>query len=98
MPTIPDRSLEQLVRQAGGALCRAAPVVRTGAEDEVPEERVPGIDGPEVRGGPGAPDAWPAECGGLITGALRDAGPDVKARSRAGVRDAGAAPHLGPAV
>ncbi|MEZ3181371.1 maleylpyruvate isomerase family mycothiol-dependent enzyme [Streptomyces pimonensis] len=89
VPTTPDWSLEQLVRHVGGALRWAALMVRTGAEEQVPEERVPGFGGPEVRGDPGALDAWLAECGELTVGALRDAGPDARVWSWAGVCDAG---------
>ncbi|WP_149549913.1 maleylpyruvate isomerase N-terminal domain-containing protein [Streptomyces marokkonensis] len=89
VPTTPDWSLEQLVRHVGGALRWAALLVRTGAEDEIPEERVPGFDGPGTWGDPGALDAWLAESGELIVGALREAGPDAKVWSWAGVHDAG---------
>ncbi|MET9369222.1 maleylpyruvate isomerase family mycothiol-dependent enzyme [Streptomyces griseoflavus] len=89
VPTTPDWSLEDLVRHVGGALRWAALMVRTGAEDEVPEERVPGFDGPGARGDRGALDAWLAESGELIVGALRDAGPDARVWSWAGIPDAG---------
>lgn len=89
VPTTPDWSLEQLVRHAGGALRWAALLVRTGAEGEIPEERVPGFDGPGAWGDPGALDAWLAESGELIVGALREAGPDAKVWSWAGIHNAG---------
>lgn len=89
VPTTPDWSLEQLVRHVGGSLRWAALMVRTKAEDEIPEERVPGFEGPAVRGDRGALDAWLAECGELIVGALRDAGPDATVWSWAGICDAG---------
>ncbi|GGQ90111.1 maleylpyruvate isomerase family mycothiol-dependent enzyme [Streptomyces pilosus] len=89
VPTTPDWSLEDLVRHVGGAVRWAALMVRTGAEDEVPEERVPGFGGPEAWGDPGALDAWLAESGELIVGALRDAGPDAGVWSWAGIGNAG---------
>ncbi|MFI8088755.1 maleylpyruvate isomerase family mycothiol-dependent enzyme [Streptomyces sp. NPDC086080] len=89
VPTTPEWSLEQLVRHVGGALRWAALMVRTGAGDEIPEERVPGFGGPARWGDPGALDAWLAECGELIVGALRDAGPDAKVWSWAGIHNAG---------
>lgn len=89
VPTTPDWSLEQLVRHVGGALRWAALMVRTGAGDEIPEERVPGFEGPAERGDPRALDAWLTECGELIVGALRDAGPDAEVWSWTGDCNAG---------
>ncbi|GGX20316.1 hypothetical protein GCM10010297_47090 [Streptomyces malachitofuscus] len=89
VPTTPDWSLEELVRHVGGSLRWAALMVRTGAEDEIPEERVPGYDGPEERGDRGALDAWLAESGELIVGDLRTAGPDAKVWSWADICNAG---------
>ncbi len=89
VPTTPDWSLEDLLRHVGGALRWAALMVRTGAEDEVPEERVPGFGGPRTWGDPGPLDAWLAESGELIVGALRDAGPDAGVWSWAGIPNAG---------
>ncbi|MBT3152874.1 maleylpyruvate isomerase N-terminal domain-containing protein [Streptomyces sp. CHD11] len=89
VPTTPDWSLEQLIRHVGGSLRWAAQMVRTGAEDELDEDQVPDFDGPAQWGDPGALDAWLAESGELIVGALRDAGPDAEVWSWAGVRNAG---------
>ncbi|MEU7467960.1 maleylpyruvate isomerase family mycothiol-dependent enzyme [Streptomyces sp. NPDC044984] len=89
VPTTPDWSLEQLVRHLGGALRWVDVMVRTGAEDEVPEDRVPGFGGPGAWGDPGALDAWLAESGELVVGALREAGPDAKVWSWAGIHHAG---------
>lgn len=89
VPTTPDWSLEQLVRHVGGALRWAALMVRTGADDEIPEERVPGFEGPGEWGDRGALDAWLAESGELIVGDLRRAGPEAEVWSWAGVCDAG---------
>ncbi|MDT0396046.1 MULTISPECIES: maleylpyruvate isomerase family mycothiol-dependent enzyme [Streptomyces] len=89
VPTTPDWTLEQLVRHVGGALRWVEVIVRTGAEDDVPEDQVPGADGPGERGDPAALDAWLAESGELVVGALRKAGPDAKAWSWAGIDNAG---------
>ncbi|MFF9300509.1 maleylpyruvate isomerase family mycothiol-dependent enzyme [Streptomyces althioticus] len=89
VPTTPDWTLEQLVRHLGGALRWAALMVRDGAEKETPEEDVPGFDGPGARGDAAALDAWLAESGDLAVGALRDAGPDARVWSWAGIENAG---------
>ncbi|MER6673631.1 maleylpyruvate isomerase family mycothiol-dependent enzyme [Streptomyces sp. NPDC000983] len=89
VPTCPDWTLEQLVRHTGGALRWAALMVRTRAAEEIPEEQVPAAEGPEGEGDPAALDAWLAESGELLTGALREAGPDAEVWGWAGVHDAG---------
>lgn len=89
VPTTPDWTLEQLVRHVGGALRWVEVIVRTGAEADVPEDQVPGSDGPGERGDPAALDAWLAESGELVVGALRKAGPDAKVWSWAGIDNAG---------
>ncbi|MFF6642195.1 maleylpyruvate isomerase family mycothiol-dependent enzyme [Streptomyces althioticus] len=89
VPTTPDWTLEQLVRHLGGALRWVALMVRTGAEKETPEEDVPGFDGPEARGDAAVLDAWLAESGDLAVGALREAGPDARVWSWAGIENAG---------
>ncbi|WAX77688.1 maleylpyruvate isomerase family mycothiol-dependent enzyme [Streptomyces sp. KMM 9044] len=89
VPTTPEWSLEQLVRHTGGSLRWAALMVRTRAGEEIPEERVPGFDGPGVRGGPAALDGWLAESGDLLVEALREAGPDAEVWSWAGICNAG---------
>ncbi|KUL26158.1 maleylpyruvate isomerase N-terminal domain-containing protein [Streptomyces regalis] len=82
-------SLEQLVRHIGGALRWVELMVRTHAVDEIPEEQVPGADGPENEGEPAALDAWLAETGEMIVGTLREAGPDAKVWGWAGIFNAG---------
>ncbi|WLW51899.1 maleylpyruvate isomerase family mycothiol-dependent enzyme [Streptomyces sp. YU58] len=89
VPTCPDWSLEELVRHTGGALRWVELMVRTRAEEEIPEERVPLGDGPEARGDAGALDAWLAETGEMLVDALREAGPDAKVWGWAGVLNAG---------
>jgi uncharacterized protein (TIGR03083 family) len=89
VPTCPDWSLEQLVRHTGGALRWVELMVRTRAEAEIPEERVPSGDGPEVRGDAAALDAWLAETGEMLVRTLREAGPDTKVWAWAGIPTSG---------
>ncbi|MEY9994649.1 uncharacterized protein (TIGR03083 family) [Streptomyces sp. V4I8] len=89
VPTCPDWSLEQLVRHTGGALRWVELMVRTRAQEEIPEEKVPLAGGPDEKGDPAALDAWLAETGEMIVGALREAGPDAEVWGWAGVLNAG---------
>ncbi|MCD7444071.1 maleylpyruvate isomerase family mycothiol-dependent enzyme [Streptomyces lincolnensis] len=89
VPTCPDWSLEELVRHTGGALRWVELMVRTRAEEEIPEERVPLGDGPQARGDAGVLDAWLAETGEMLVDALREAGPDAKVWGWAGILNAG---------
>ncbi|MER6785013.1 maleylpyruvate isomerase family mycothiol-dependent enzyme [Streptomyces sp. NPDC000658] len=89
VPTCPDWSLEQLVRHMGGALRWVDALVRTRAQENVPDERIPLLGGPDGEGDPAALDAWLAQSGELVVGALREAGPDTKVWSWAGVPDSG---------
>lgn len=89
VPTCPDWSLEELLRHTGGALRWVELLVRTRAEEEIPEERVPLGGGPEVWGDPAALDAWLAETGRMLVAALREAGPDAKVWAWAGIPNAG---------
>jgi uncharacterized protein (TIGR03083 family) len=86
VPTCPEWSLEQLVRHTGGALRWVELMVRTRAQEEVPEDRVPLGEGPEDAG---ALDAWLAEAGEMLVAALREAGPDAKVWSWAGIPTSG---------
>ncbi|MFC9128587.1 maleylpyruvate isomerase family mycothiol-dependent enzyme [Streptomyces sp. NPDC057099] len=89
VPTCPDWSLEELVRHTGGALRWVELMVRTRAQEEVPEEEVPGAEGPEARGDAAALDAWLGEAGEQVVAALREAGPDAKVWGWAGILNAG---------
>ncbi|WP_086560073.1 maleylpyruvate isomerase family mycothiol-dependent enzyme [Streptomyces africanus] len=89
VPTCPDWSLEDLVRHLGGALRWVEFIVRTRAGEEVPEERVPGLAGPGTRGDAAVLDAWLAEGGEQVVAALREAGPDTKVWSWAGILNSG---------
>ncbi|MFE1428909.1 maleylpyruvate isomerase family mycothiol-dependent enzyme [Streptomyces fungicidicus] len=89
VPTTPDWSLEQLVRHVGGALRWVERIVATGAREEIPEDRVPRFAGPAERGDADALDAWLAESGELVVGALRRAGPDAEVWSWAGIHNTG---------
>ncbi|MFJ8633001.1 maleylpyruvate isomerase family mycothiol-dependent enzyme [Streptomyces sp. NPDC093568] len=89
VPTCPDWTLEQLVRHMGGALRWVELIVRTRAREEVPEEKVPLAGGPDGEGDPAALDAWLAETGEMVVGALREAGPDTEVWAWAGIHTAG---------
>ncbi|MFF7548147.1 maleylpyruvate isomerase family mycothiol-dependent enzyme [Streptomyces canus] len=86
VPTCPEWSLERLVRHTGGALRWVELMVRTRAREEVPEGQVPLGEGPEDAG---ALDAWLAETGEMLVAALREAGPDAKVWSWAGIPTSG---------
>ncbi|MEV3971939.1 maleylpyruvate isomerase family mycothiol-dependent enzyme [Streptomyces sp. NPDC050698] len=89
VPTCPDWSLEDLVRHLGGALRWVELLVRTRAQEEVPAERVPAVDGPGTRGDAAALDAWLAEAGEQVVATLREAGPDTTVWGWAGVLTTG---------
>lgn len=89
VPTCPDWSLEDLVRHMGGALRWVDTIVRTRAQENVPEERIPLAGGPEKKGDAAALDQWLAETGELVVGALREAGADTKVWAWAGVLNTG---------
>jgi uncharacterized protein (TIGR03083 family) len=89
VPTCPDWSLEQLVLHMGGALRWSGTLVRTRAQENVPDGQVPRGDGPETAGDAAALDAWLGEAGESVVGALREAGPDAKVWSWAGPRTSG---------
>ncbi|MGW0770259.1 maleylpyruvate isomerase family mycothiol-dependent enzyme [Streptomyces sp. NPDC002676] len=78
VPTCPDWSLEDLARHTGRALRWTDALVRGRAQENIPFEQVPHCDGPKERGDAAALDAWLAETGELVVGALREAGPDTK--------------------
>ncbi len=89
VPTCPDWSLEQLVRHTGGALRWVELLVRTRAQENLPDDQVPGAGGPEARGDAAALDAWLAETGEMLVGTLREAGPETKVWGWAGIHTAG---------
>ncbi|NEB58535.1 maleylpyruvate isomerase family mycothiol-dependent enzyme [Streptomyces diastaticus] len=89
VPTCPDWSLEDLVRHVGRALRWTGLIVRTRAEEEVPVDRAPGAAGPAAPGDAAALDAWLAESGEVVVGALREAGSHARAWSWAGIDTAG---------
>ncbi len=89
VPTCPEWSLEQLVRHTGGALRWVDMLVRTRAVGDVDEEAVPLGGGPDGKGDAAALDAWLAETGELVVGALREAGPDTEVWAWAGIHTSG---------
>lgn len=86
VPTCPEWSLERLVRHTGGALRWVELMVRTRAQEEVPEDQVPLGEGPEDAG---ALDAWLAETGEMLVATLKEAGPQTKVWSWAGIPTSG---------
>ncbi|MFJ4525190.1 maleylpyruvate isomerase family mycothiol-dependent enzyme [Streptomyces sp. NPDC088810] len=89
VPTCPDWSLEDLVRHMGGALRWVDALVRTRAQENIPEEQVPLGGGPRERGDAAALDKWLAQSGELVVGALREAGPDARVWAWAGTPNSG---------
>ncbi|MFJ3250304.1 maleylpyruvate isomerase N-terminal domain-containing protein [Streptomyces sp. NBC_01788] len=89
VPTCPDWTLEKLVRHVGGALRWTEALVRTRAQENIPPTEIPLAGGPQAQGDPAALDAWLAETGRILVEALRDAGPDTKVWTWAGILDAG---------
>ncbi|MET8569118.1 maleylpyruvate isomerase family mycothiol-dependent enzyme [Streptomyces sp. NPDC004783] len=89
VPTCPEWSLEDLLRHTGGALRWVELLVRTRATENIPDEQVPRIAGPDVRGDAAALDAWLAESGAALVTALREAGPDTRVWTWAWRQDAG---------
>jgi len=89
VPTCPDWTLEQLVLHMGGALRWVGTLVRIRARENIPDEQVPRGDGPEKAGDAAELDAWLAEAGELVVGALREAGPDTEVWAWAGDLTAG---------
>ncbi|MGW2896803.1 maleylpyruvate isomerase family mycothiol-dependent enzyme [Streptomyces sp. NPDC001212] len=87
VPTCPDWTLEELVRHIGGALRWVEALVRTRALENVPDDAVPLAKGPKEQGDPAALDAWLAETGRMVVDALREAGPDTKVWTWAGILD-----------
>ncbi|MFF7753512.1 maleylpyruvate isomerase family mycothiol-dependent enzyme [Streptomyces sp. NPDC007971] len=89
VPTCPDWSLEDLVRHMGGALRWVDTLVRSRAQENIPEERIPLAAGPGERGDAAALDKWLAETGERVVEALREAGPDTSVWTWAGTADSG---------
>ncbi|MFD5077076.1 maleylpyruvate isomerase family mycothiol-dependent enzyme [Streptomyces sp. NPDC058371] len=89
VPTCPDWSFERLVRHTGGALRWTEDLVRTRAQEQVPEAAVALAGGPEAEGDPAALDAWLAETGETVVAALREAGPDTTVWGWAGTPTSG---------
>jgi len=73
----------------GGALRWAGTMVRAQAQEMIPTDQVPLGGGPEAQGDPAALDAWLAETGELVVGALREAGPETKVWTWTGVHTSG---------
>ncbi|MFJ7410477.1 maleylpyruvate isomerase family mycothiol-dependent enzyme [Streptomyces sp. NPDC098077] len=77
VPTCPDWTLRELAVHVGGAYRWVGEIVRTRATEDIPEDKVPGGEGPESDD-PAALDAWLAEGAAATAAALREAGPDTE--------------------
>lgn len=77
VPSCPDWTLRELAVHVGGAHRWVGEIVRTRAVDEVPDDKVPGFEGPDDDD-PAALDAWLAEGAAATAAALREAGPDTE--------------------
>ncbi|AXK35417.1 maleylpyruvate isomerase family mycothiol-dependent enzyme [Streptomyces armeniacus] len=82
VPSCPDWTLRELAVHLGGAHRWVHEIVRTRAQEEVPDEAVPEFEGPppkhEAAADAAALDEWLAEGAELLAGALRDAGPEAR--------------------
>ncbi|MFD5031428.1 maleylpyruvate isomerase N-terminal domain-containing protein [Streptomyces sp. NPDC058405] len=88
VPSCPDWTLGQLARHVGGAHRWAETIVRTRAEEAVPDDQVPDAEGPGDAE-PAALDAWLAEGAEKAAATLRAAGPDAPVWSWGWDRSAG---------
>lgn len=77
VPTCPDWTLRELAVHVGGAHRWVGEIVRTRAAEDIPEDKVPGSEGPDGDD-PAALDAWLAEGAAATVAALREAGPDAE--------------------
>jgi len=84
VPTCPEWSVEDLMRHVGGALEWVGRMVR-----ERSQERLPDVVAPAFAGDAEALDAWLAETGRAVVGALREAGSSAPVWGWAGQADAG---------
>jgi uncharacterized protein (TIGR03083 family) len=89
VPTCPDWTLEQLVRHTGGALRWVELLVRTRAQENIPDEEIPLHGGPEAEEDADALDDWLAETGRMVVDTLREAGPDTGVWAWAGDLNSG---------
>ncbi|MEU6659859.1 maleylpyruvate isomerase family mycothiol-dependent enzyme [Streptomyces sp. NPDC046821] len=76
VPTCPGWTLRDLVVHTGGVHRWVDTIVRTRSSEPVPDEKVPGGEGP-VSDEPDALVDWLLEGAELVVDALRTAGPDV---------------------
>lgn len=77
VPTCPDWNLRELAVHVGGAHRWVGEIVRGRAAADVPEEKVPGFEGPGTDD-PDALDGWLADGAAATVAALREAGPDAE--------------------
>ncbi|NGN64830.1 maleylpyruvate isomerase family mycothiol-dependent enzyme [Streptomyces sp. A7024] len=77
VPSCPGWTLVELARHVGGTHRWAAEVVRTRATGPVPHDATYDVSAPGDAADPAALGRWVAEGAGLLTDALREAGPDA---------------------
>lgn len=79
VPTCPDWTLAQLVRHTGSAVRWSERLVATRAEQDIPDEDIPELEGPEGSkvDDPVALDAWLARTAELGAATFRAAGADA---------------------
>ncbi|MEU6679584.1 maleylpyruvate isomerase family mycothiol-dependent enzyme [Streptomyces sp. NPDC046925] len=88
VPTCPEWTLGYLARHTGGAVRWAERLVATRATGDIPEEDVPGIQGPEGDD-PAALDAWLAETAELALKTLSGVSAETSVWSWAEPQNAG---------
>ncbi|MFH8488946.1 maleylpyruvate isomerase family mycothiol-dependent enzyme [Streptomyces longisporoflavus] len=88
VPTCPEWTLGYLARHTGGALRWVERLVAARATEDIPEEDIPGIRGPEGDD-PAALDAWLAETAGLARETLAAVSAETPVWTWAEPRNAG---------
>lgn len=88
VPTCPDWDLAELAVHVGGAHRWAGEIIRTRAQQDIPDEDVPGFEGLATRDA-AALDAWLAEGAAGFAAAALAAGPEAQVWTWADTSNAG---------